>query len=106
MNRADGIAIAQVSGKGVRIDGWSDSATGLKTVRSVEQLKFDVEDWQGLVNTWRESFATLAQEFLAGDFRVNLEDTTLARGEFGLVIRTSELAAFADALDTEADLDD
>jgi ATP-dependent helicase/nuclease subunit B len=106
MNRADGIAIAQVSSKGVRIDGWSDAPTGLKTVKSVEKLKFDVEDWEGLVEAWRESFSTLAQEFLAGDFRVNLEDTALARGEFGLVIRTAELAGFADDEEAEGDAND
>jgi hypothetical protein len=106
MNRADGIAIAQVSGKGVRIDGWSDATTGLKTVKPVGKLKFDVEDWEGLVAAWRESFSTLAQEFLAGDFRVNLEDPALARGEFGLVIRTAELTGFAEDADPEGDVDD
>jgi len=106
MNRADGIAIAQVSGKGVRIDGWSDVTTGLRTVKPVEKLRFDVDDWEGLVAAWRESFATLAQEFLAGDFRVNVADNALARGEFGLVIRTAELAGCADDEAAEGDDDD
>jgi ATP-dependent helicase/nuclease subunit B len=99
---ADGIAIAQVASKGVRIDGWSDAETGIAGIKPVEKLKFDVDDWVDLVEAWRHSFEVLAQEFLAGDFRVNLDDLSAARGEFGLVIRTSELAGLlADETDEE-----
>ena len=103
---ADGIAIAQVASKGVRIDGWSDAETGIAGIKPVEKLKFDVDNWPDLVEAWRHSFEVLAQEFLAGDFRVNLDDLQAARGEFGLVIRTSELAGLlADEAD-EACVDD
>ena len=71
-------------------------------IKPVEKLKFDVDNWADLVEAWRQSFEVLAQEFLAGDFRVNLDDLSAARGEFGLVIRTSELAGLlADEADEE-----
>ncbi|MDG1463384.1 MAG: PD-(D/E)XK nuclease family protein [Gammaproteobacteria bacterium] len=93
---AQGIAIATVSSKEIRIDGWSDSETGLKNIKAIEKLKFDVDNWDELIVAWRESFDILAQEFLAGDFRINLHDPKLAQGEFGLVIRSSELPVVDD----------
>ncbi len=94
-NGADGIAVAEVSAKNVKLTGWSDTEIGHAGIKSVETLKLQSETWAELVDDWRDAFSILAQEFLAGDFRFNTADLALAKGEFGLVLRTAELDGIA-----------
>jgi len=96
-----GIAVAAISSKEASLKGVGDGETGAAGIKPVSKYSkvFDESDWDALVTEWKKSFETLAEEFLAGDFRINLHDAAPAEGEFGLVIRTSEFGVLDDGME-------
>jgi probable DNA repair protein len=87
-SQIDGIAVIVLNQDGVKLAGVGKEELcidGLKTPG--EFLSDPGGDWNGLLGEWKTNLEALAQEFAAGDCRINRLDTAMADGGFAMLTR-------------------
>jgi probable DNA repair protein len=74
--QTDAVTFAQVKKGDCSFIGLARDATGLLGVRDLEKFNkecvaFDIDDWNQLLSYWRTQIEELAEQFVAGEARVN-----------------------------------
>ena len=103
-----GIAFAQVSAHWVGYEGIAaDEAVfgDLVTPGEMGRGKFrnedgePIDDWDQLTIAWRKILLELADDFAAGNCRINPKQASLAEGQFAVLTRISELVRIVEDAD-------
>lgn len=86
--QSDGIAVVLLNQDGVTLSGVGREALGLKSLQSPARFADDPDaDWGRLLQEWQANLAHLAEEFAAGDVRINRLDSAMAAKEFAMLTR-------------------
>jgi probable DNA repair protein len=89
---ADAVAFVQLNAAGVRWIGVGEGNWGLAGLVPPARLTGGTHgDWPALLAAWRDALGRLAEEFLRGDFRVDLRHPEDAQGQWAMVTRVHEL---------------
>jgi hypothetical protein len=95
---AAGIVFAQISAHGVGYDGVGKGEVELQGLREPGpkrgQVRFQyphtdqvIESWDELRTVWSVLLTDLAEQFAAGDFRLDPRNPDSARGQFAVLSR-------------------
>ena len=87
-SHVDGIAIFAPRPDEVEVVGVADEPGDFGSLKAPDEL-FDgpPADWPRAVGHWRDVFTKLADEYAAGDIRIDERNTTPAEGEFAMLTR-------------------
>ena len=81
-----GVAVLQFTPSTVVVYGVADPALGLSCLKTPGKFFNDPElDWNGVVGHWKGQLELLADEFAAGDFRIDPAKSALASGQFAVL---------------------
>jgi len=84
----DAIAVITLNQDGVDWNGVGPADFGLDWLQVPGKVGREKPvDWDALVLAWKQIFQTLAEEFAAGDMRIDASKTQLAEGEFAMLTR-------------------
>jgi hypothetical protein len=84
----DGIAAIALNSEGISVLGVGAQALGLDGLRTpTEVAEGESVDWPELVADWRQKFERLAEEFAAGDVRIDRANPAFAEAEFAMLTR-------------------
>ena len=95
---AAAVAFAQLSVHGIQYDGVGEGDTGARYTLSghppVIEVRYQfppndtvINSWDELRNAWAELLLSLAQQFAAGDYRLDPHNPASARGQFAVFSR-------------------
>jgi hypothetical protein len=85
---SDGIAVLLLNQDGVAMFGVGREELGLEGLQSPARFAGNPgTDWDELVREWRANLVLLAEEFAAGDVRINRLDSSMATHEFAMLTR-------------------
>lgn len=96
---AAAVAFAQVSVQGIQYDGVGFADVGIAGIRAPgSRARIEVKyqaprtdavicSWEELREAWAELLRTLAQQFAAGDYRLDPRNPASARGQFAVLSR-------------------
>ena len=96
---AAAVAFAQLSVQGIQYDGVGEADFGMPGIRSPGsrpriEVKYQypanaavINSWEELRNAWAELLLSLAQQFAAGDYRLDPKNPASARGQFAVLSR-------------------
>jgi len=96
---AAAVAFAQISVQGIQYDGVGVADLGIAGMRAPGsrariEVKYQaprteavINSWEELREAWAELLRTLAQQFAAGDYRLDPRNPASARGQFAVLSR-------------------
>ncbi len=88
-----GVAVIRLTAQGVRLTGVGAGDFGIDGMFEVEKFsRGEFADWRDLQGHWRASLDRLAEEFVAGDCRIDLANTAPVEGALAALARVHELA--------------
>lgn len=93
----DGVAVIQLRPPAARLRGVGDEIIAIPGVRTPPEFFREAAlDWPGTLARWQSQLEQLAEEFAAGDFRVNPADRKWAVDQFAGLTRIHEFLPPAD----------
>jgi hypothetical protein len=96
---AAAVAFAQISVQGIQYDGVGVVDLGIAGIRAPGsrariEVKYQaprteavINSWEELREAWAELLRTLAEQFAAGDYRLDPRNPASARGQFAVLSR-------------------
>ena len=85
---ADGIAVILLNQDGVKLGGVGREGLDIDGMQTPGEFLADPgADWNTLLCEWRNNLVALANEFAAGDCRINRLDTVMADNGFAMLTR-------------------
>lgn len=93
---ASAIAIIELRPEGLAWQGVGAAGLGLPNVKEPGAFSRGLyATWADMCGSWRTALETVAAEFMAGDFRVNVRDPELAAGRWAMLTRVHEQSLVA-----------
>ena len=91
---AMGIAVMVLNQDGVKLTGVGAENTGISGIKTAAEFTGEsTATWEGLLGEWKVNLLALANEFAAGDCRINGLDIKLADGGFAMLTRIHDRSA-------------
>jgi exodeoxyribonuclease-5 len=85
---AAGIAVIVLNQDGVKLTGVGAEKSGIGGMKTAAEFMGEsTTTWEGLLGEWKVNLLALANEFAAGDCRINGLDIKLADGGFAMLTR-------------------
>ncbi len=91
-SEAQGVAIMQINDSGIRVLGVGAEDLDVAGIKAVQKaFPNGPADWPALVDYWHRCLQTVATEFVAGDFRIDRRNRSLAEGPYTMLTRIRDL---------------